>query len=99
MWGAPRAPLPALRGGPAGDREVLPRVRDPGGAGGVRTAPDGAAVTRARRCTPRRTPPADDPLLRSRRLHAARAAARRRGLARRARAVPGRRRRRRGALG
>jgi len=80
MRRAPRAPLPALPGGRAGQREVLPRVRDPGGGGGVRTPPARAAVTRTRCRAPRRTPPVDGPLLRSRRLDATRAAARERGL-------------------
>src|SRR5205809_6709385 len=99
MRRAPRAPLPALPGGRAGQREVLPRVRDPGGGGGVRTPPARAAVTRTRCRAPRRTPPVDGPLLRSRRLDATRAAARPRGLAGCPGAVPRRCRQRRGALG
>src|SRR5581483_293336 len=99
MRGAPRAPLPALPGEPAGHREVLPRVRDTGSTGGVRTPSARAALTRPGRRAPRRAPPADGPLQRSRWLNIARAAARRRGLAGRPGAVPRRRLRRRGALG
>src|SRR5262249_26200725 len=88
MRGALRGPLPALPGGPASHREVLPRVRDTGGAGGVRISPARAAVTGTRRRVPRRAPPAHGALLRPGRLDAALAAVRRRGVARPHRAIP-----------
>src|SRR5262245_44675945 len=98
MRGALRGPLPALPGGPASHREVLPRVRDTGGAGGVRISPARAAVTGTRRRVPRRAPPAHGALLRPGRLDAALAAVRRRGVARPHRAIPAGRLRRRRAL-
>ena len=86
MREVPRAPLPALPGGSAGHREVLPRVRDAGGAHrwNARAPTAHAARTRARPRARWRAPPADGPLLRPRRLDGARGAARSRGLAGRA---------------
>src|SRR5436190_9147564 len=86
MREVPRAPLPALPGGSAGHREVLPRVRDAGGAHrwSARAPNAHAARTRARPRARWRAPPADGLLLRPRRLDGARGAARSRGLAGRA---------------
>src|SRR5437879_3189565 len=53
MWEVPRAPLLALSCGPAGHREVLPRVRGAGGAGGGR--PPHARAAAVTRMPPRRT--------------------------------------------
>ena len=82
MWGRPCTPLPGLPGGAAGTRKVLPRVRSPGGAGGGSARRGRAGGNRTRPRALGRAPPADGPVLRSRRLDRAVAPPRRRRLRR-----------------